>query len=189
MTSQDSHRDHLLAIAAGDSSALEALYAEAKDSVFGLVLAILGTRDGAEDVLVEVFVQIWRRAAGFDPTKGAARVWIASVARHLAIDHLRRRRRGLPRASDAEDWDQQESPAPTPFLATVNGEVAGSVRRAVGRLDEGQRRAVEAVYFEGLTHVEAAEVLEQPLGTLKGRVRAALTSLRRDLGHREDGTG
>jgi RNA polymerase sigma-70 factor (ECF subfamily) len=187
MTNEDTLRRRMHAVAAGDAEALASLFEETRSAIFGLVLAVLGTRDGADDVLVDTYVQVWRSAAGYDPHKGGVRTWIATVARRLAIDRLRRRRRELPTGPDAAELDGLVGGGPTPIHTTLAGEAAGRVRRALARLDAGQRRALEAVYFEGLTHAEAAAALDQPLGTLKGRVRAALSHLRNDLALRQDG--
>jgi RNA polymerase sigma factor (sigma-70 family) len=187
MTSEASHRSWMGAIAGGDAGALRRLYDDTRRTVFGLILAVLGTRDGADDVLADTYVQVWRRAERYDERRGSVLVWVASIARHRAIDRLRARRRGLLGHAEVCDWDALSSSGPTPLQASLCGEAHGEIRHALERLTDDQRRAIEAVFYEGLSHTEAAEALGQPLGTLKGRVRSAMGVLRRELGIREEG--
>lgn len=187
MTTESTLRAWMSAIAVGDAGSLRRLYDETRKSIYGLILAVLGTRDGADEVLVDTYVQVWRRAQRYDERRGSVQVWVASIARHRAIDRLRARQRGTLGRSEPCDWEALSSPGPTPLQASVAGEALGEVRHALERLSYEQRRAVEAVFFEGLSHTQAAEALGQPLGTLKGRVRSAMTVLRRELGIREEG--
>jgi RNA polymerase sigma-70 factor (ECF subfamily) len=187
MTTQSTLRARRSANADGDAGSLRRQSDATRKPIYGLILAVLGTRDGADEVLVDTYVQVWRRAQGYDERRGSVQVWVSSIARHRAIDRLRARRRGTLSLAEACDWEAVSAPGPTPLQASVEGEAQGEVRHALERLTYEQRRAVEAVFFEGLSHTQAAEALGQPLGTLKGRVRAAMTVLRRELGIREEG--
>src|SRR6266566_2183723 len=174
--SQISDNDLLHAVARGDEAALAACYDRYRLILFGLVLRILHDREEAEDVLQEVFLQVWRRAGDFDEARGRAFTWLVTIARSRALDRLRsagsRARLGeeaaqMPRAEvgDAE-------------LDAVKSEARTIVRSALAELPEEQRRTLFLAYFEGLTQTEIAARLGDPLGTVKTRMRSGMIKLR-----------
>ncbi len=173
----------LVRVAGGDESALRELYDRTSRRVFGLALAVLRERAAAEDVALEVYVQVWRQAQRFDATQGAALAWLATLARTRAIDAWRARQRqaALVAAPDLADAAQLASPAAGPEVHCADAERAARVRQALDSLPPEQRRALQAAYFTGLTHVEIAAAFGQPLGTVKTRIRNGLLALRSAL--------
>ena len=160
---------------AGDAGALAEAYDLFAGLVNGLALRILRDRTEAEDVVQEVFVQVWRQAARFDPERGSPEAWICTMARTRALDRLRRR------ATRREQPAEEAAPAATDAPRT---EEALAVRKALETLSGDQRRALELAYYEGLTQSEIAERLGEPLGTIKTRIRTAMIRLRDVLGPR-----
>jgi RNA polymerase sigma-70 factor (ECF subfamily) len=174
--------DILRGIAGGDEQALSALYDRYRLILFGLILRILHSRTEAEDVLQEVFLQVWRRAADFDEARGRPFTWLVTLARSRAIDRLRslssRERTAQESARDAPD---HVSDAADDAVKSEQGEI---VRRALGELPEEQRQTLLLAYFEGLTQSEIAERTRTPLGTVKTRMRSGMIRLRQLLGER-----
>ena len=166
----------LARIAAGDTAALAALYDAYASLAYGLALRILRDRQTAEEVVQDAFMAVWRRAASYRPERGEVRSWLLSVVHHRAIDRVRGRR-----ASSAE-VDLADAPE-LADRADVWDEAWGGLERdvivaAVNELPDEQRRAIELAFFAGLTHVEVAQKLGEPLGTVKGRIRLGLLKLR-----------
>jgi RNA polymerase sigma-70 factor (ECF subfamily) len=159
-------------IAAGDHGALGELYDAYAGLVNGLALRILREGTDAEDVVQEVFVQVWRQANRFDPARGNVGAWLCTIARTRALDRLRRR------------VARREEPSEAAPLATgvPRTEEALAVRKALDGLSTEQRRALELAYYEGLTQTEIAARLGEPLGTIKTRIRTAMMRLRETLG-------
>jgi RNA polymerase sigma-70 factor (ECF subfamily) len=155
----------LHAIARGDESALASLYDRYHSILLGLLLRILHSRVEAEDVLQEVFLQIWQRAANFDETRGRAFTWMVTLARSRAIDRLR----SLDSRQRADAYQAEQR---------------AIVGAALAEIPEEQRRALLLAYFEGLTQSEIAARLNQPLGTIKTRMRSGLSKLRDLLGEK-----
>ena len=156
----------------GDAAALGEFYDRYAGLVNGLALRILRNSAEAEDVVQEVFVQVWRQAERFDPTRGSAEAWLCTIARSRALDCLRRR------ASRREE----PSEAAPGVSAAPRTEEALTVRKALLGLSVDQRYALELAYYEGLTHTEIAARLGEPLGTVKTRIRTAMIRLRDVLG-------
>ena len=159
-------------LAAGDQTALGEFYDLYAGLANGLALRILRDTSEAEDVVQEVFVQVWRQAARFDTSRGSAEAWLCTITRTRALDRLRRR------ASRREE-QADETPAAT---AAPRNEEALAVRKALDGLSAVQRRALELAYYEGLTQTEIAARLGEPLGTIKTRIRTAMIRLREVLG-------
>jgi RNA polymerase sigma-70 factor (ECF subfamily) len=159
-------------LVAGDQQALGDLYDKCAGLVNALALRVLRDAADAEDVVQEVFVQAWRQAARFDPSRGTPEAWLCTIARSRALDRLRRR------AARREEAGEQAPPA----VATPRNEEALAVRKALDGLSEVQRRALELAYYEGLTQTEIAARLGEPLGTIKTRIRSAMIRLRETLG-------
>lgn len=183
----DAHEAELLrAVARGDERAFAALYDSYSAILFGLLLRILNSRAEAEDVLQEVFLQIWQRAANFDETRGRPFTWMVTLARSRAIDRLR----AVGSRERAATASSVEAPAPAVVDAveeTFRSEQAETVRRALAAIPEEQRRALMLAYVEGLSQSEIAGRLGEPLGTVKTRMRSGLMKLREMLGARVGG--
>ncbi len=149
------------------------LYDKYSSIVYSVALRVLADTGAAEDVLQEVFMQLWRNPGAFDASRGNLAPWLAVIARNRAIDSLRRRQP----ETDIED-----------VIVSVEPDMAGDaersramekVRSALGSMPAPQRSALEMAYFEGLTHTEIAEKTGEPLGTVKTRIRAGLMALRK----------
>ncbi|MGI8732629.1 MAG: sigma-70 family RNA polymerase sigma factor [Pyrinomonadaceae bacterium] len=177
---QISDIDLLHAVARRDELALAALYDRYRLILFGLLVRILNSREEAEDVLQEVFLQVWRRAVDFDEQRGRPFTWLVTLTRSRAIDRLRvlasRQRLADSAAQDATD---EVSDAVADTLHAEQREIVG---RALASLPEEQRRTLKLAYFEGLTQSEIAAQLGTPLGTVKTRMRAGMIKLRELLG-------
>lgn len=162
------------AMAAGDRSALAALYERHGSLLLGLALKIVRERREAEDLLHDVFLEAWRSAKDFDPKRGRVRTWLAIRMRSRALD-LQKSARVSRNAGDAGlEVVPDESARQTPDH--------GRVRAALTGLGEDQRRVVELAYFEGLSCSEISEKIKIPIGTVKSRLAAALCRLRESIG-------
>jgi RNA polymerase sigma-70 factor, ECF subfamily len=158
---------------AGDDTAMGDLYDRYSAIVYGVALRVLADTTAAEDVLQEVFLQLWRNPRSFDADRGRLAPWLAVIARNRAIDLLRKR-------------PHEEDIAEQPISTGINLEdsanqrlVVEKVRDAMGRLPQEQRRALEMAFFEGMTHTEIARKTGDPLGTVKTRIRSALMAVRK----------
>jgi RNA polymerase sigma-70 factor, ECF subfamily len=170
----------LARIVARDERAVEALYERYSGPLYSLAYRVTGADRFAQDVVQEVFIAVWKDAARFDPSRGSVGPWLFSLARHKAIDLVRRESTVRKRTADVDLELEVASD-------DVDREVWRNVRRervldALGQLTETQRTALELAFFGGLTHVEVAERLGIPLGTAKTRIRSALLRLRDTLG-------
>jgi RNA polymerase sigma-70 factor (ECF subfamily) len=167
------------AIAAGDQRALHALYERAHRIVFTLVMRITANREIAEELTVDVFHGVWRGATRYDAANGTVLGWIMIQARSRAIDRLRFESRKKRSHGDEAQPEAEAAPDPSDVLALR--EERQSLRAALATLTPNERQAIEATFFAGLTHAEAAAQLNQPLGTIKTRIRSALHKLRHRL--------
>jgi RNA polymerase sigma-70 factor, ECF subfamily len=167
------------AIAAGDQLALHALYERSHRIVFTLIMRITANRETAEELTVDVFHDVWRRAPGYDPANGTVLGWIMNQARSRAIDRLRYESR-KKRSGGADEQPLAEVAADPRDVLELR-EQSRSLRTALATLTPDERQAIEATFFAGLTHAEAAARLKQPLGTIKTRIRSALHKLRQAL--------
>jgi RNA polymerase sigma-70 factor, ECF subfamily len=162
-------------IRAGDEDALAALHDRYASVVYSVALRVLGETTQAEDILQDIFIQLWRNPQRFDSSRGSLGAWLAVIARHRAIDQLRRRRP----ESDIEDVVISVD---TRLEQSTDRSIAiAKVRAAVERLPVEQRQPLELAFFQGLTHSEIATKTSEPLGTIKTRIRAALLALRKAL--------
>lgn len=169
-------------IAAGDRGAFAEFYDRHSMLMFSVATRILNDPGEAEDVLQEAFVQIWEKAKKFDPKLGKASSWAAILARNKAIDRIRASQRRTRLAQEA--GPELAFAAETKEAANEavhGGEKARLIQSAIGELPADQRRAIEMAYFSGLTHVEIAEKTQEPLGTIKARIRRGLLKLREQL--------
>jgi RNA polymerase sigma-70 factor, ECF subfamily len=166
-------------IAAGNQLALHALYERAHRIVFTLVMRITANRETAEELTLDVFYDVWRHASRYDAASGTVLGWVANQARSRAIDRLRFE----ARKKRSHDGDMQPLAEVAPDAREVLElrEQGEALRAAVAALTSDERQAIEMTFFAGLTHAEAAAGLNQPLGTIKTRIRSALHKLRHTL--------
>jgi RNA polymerase sigma-70 factor (ECF subfamily) len=165
--------------AGGDADALAVLYDRHVRSVYSLAFRIIGDASDAEEVVQDVFAQVWKQASRYDTSRGVVIAWMLMMTRSRAIDRIRARR-GLPPAAP-DSWKglaEMVDPAEGPELTTLTADQIGRVRDALNALPLPQRLAIQLAFYEGLTHVEIAERLEEPLGTVKTRIRLGLLKLR-----------
>lgn len=173
----------LIGIANGDASSFRKLYERFRGVIFSTVFKVLGDRQDSEDTAQEVFAQIWQKAHLYKPERGRALTWVASMARNRAIDRLRtkqRRARLREAFREREGIDEQIQTHDASDDAQLS-ERAAVLRSALACLTLDQRKAIELVYFQGLTHAQVADKLGQPLGTIKARVRRGLAKLRQAI--------
>ena len=177
----------LKAVARGDEQALAQLYDSYRVILFGLLVRILNSREEAEDVLQEVFLQVWRRARDFDETRGKPFTWLVTLARSRAIDRLRSlgARDRVAQASVREAAEEVSDAA----RDTFRSEQRALVTSALSQLPEEQKRPLVLAYFDGLTQSEIAAKLGAPLGTVKTRMRAGMIKLRELLTGKNESFG
>ncbi len=166
-------------IAAGDQLAVHALYERAHRIVFTLIMRITANRETAEELTVDVFHDVWRRASHYDTANGTVLGWIMNQARSRAIDRLRFESR--KKRSHGGDIQALDELVADPRNMLQLREESESLHAALKTLTADERQAIEGTFFAGLTHAEAASRLNQPLGTIKTRIRSALHKLRRRL--------
>jgi len=188
--SQEHQRSLERRLKAGDEHALGELFDLVAPWILGLALHILHDEDEAEEVVGDVFVQVWRHIDQHDAGRGPLVPWILSIARNRSLDALRRRRRWRRKSTHLEQAQEMEgggSAPAAPHEAAVPGwPVHREVHAALAALSEEQRRVVTLSYFEGLSHREIAQRLRQPLGTVKTRLRLAHQTLTEGLRHLKD---
>lgn len=154
------------------------LYDRHARPIYSLALRILGDATEAEDIVQEVFSQAWRQAARYSASRGAVAAWLMTLARSRAIDRLRAKRARPGDVSDERVAGQLVDAGPPADSLVLSSEQVARVRAALDELPLLQRAAIELAYYEGLTHAEIADRLEQPLGTVKTRIRLAMLKLR-----------
>jgi RNA polymerase sigma-70 factor (ECF subfamily) len=167
--------------AQGDQAALATLYDRSSPQVYGLIFKILGNREAAEEVTLDVYTQVWRQAHTFDETRGTPGGWLMMLARTRAIDRFRT---GLAERGKLEDLDVASffsSDGPTPDQEIEAQQRQQSVRQALAVLSSEQREAIALGYFYGLSQSEIADKLKLPLGTVKTRMRLGMIKLREIL--------
>lgn len=168
-------------IAQGDHAAVAELYDATSKAVFGLALRILGDYALAEDVVVEVYAQVWGSASSYDAQRGTPLSWLMTVTRSRSIDVLRSRQR-MRRTEPLETAGETPTNAPGPEELSSTGEQRRVISYALARLSLEQRQVIEMAYYSDLSHSEIAARLGQPLGTVKTRIRTGLLRLRELLG-------
>lgn len=176
-------------VALGDRAAFATLYRLTSAHLLGVVLRIQRDRAQAEDVLQEVYVNVWRAAHGFDAARSQPLTWLTSIARHRAIDSLRRRQSEPQTVSTSSGPDDDEhdmlndlpSAAPGPMDLLTRATDARALQHCVGALSGEQQQSLALAFYQGLSHAEVAAHLRQPLGTVKSWVRRALQSLKQCL--------
>jgi RNA polymerase sigma-70 factor, ECF subfamily len=167
-------------VAAGSADALSQLYDRYAGTVFGMARRILKRLEDAEEVVQDVFAQIWREAARYEDARATVAGWVVMLARTRAIDRLRARnaRPDQAAAVPPDAVPPLASAERSPEAATISAEDARGIRTALEALPVAQRSLVELAYYEGLTHAEIAERTGIPLGTVKTRLRTAMFTLR-----------
>jgi len=169
----------LRGVASGDQAGAAGLYDRHARPVYSLILRIVGDETEAEDVLQEVFAQAFRQAARYDPSRGPVAAWLLMMARSRAIDRVRARRvRVEGRTGEVPTFDELPASQPDAAAVLLDEEQTRLVRQALDDLPLLQRMAIELAYYEGLSHSQIADRLEQPLGTIKTRIRLGLLKLR-----------
>jgi RNA polymerase sigma-70 factor (ECF subfamily) len=173
-------RELMRRVAARDGGAFARLFEIHGPLTLGVLLRILGRRSEAEEVLQEIFLQVWMQADRYDEVRSTPRGWILMLARSRALDRLRRRD-SLRRREEAAGEEAGEAipPVGTERLETL--ERQRQVSSALGALSPDQRRCIELAFFEGLTHTQIAARLEAPLGTVKSRILLGMNKLRQAL--------
>ncbi len=164
--------------AEGDESALAVLFDVTSHRIYGLALRILGESGAAEDVTVEVFMQIWQQASGYDPSRSPVLGWMLMLARSRSIDRLRSGVQRRAREAPLEKAAREPSGMLDPEQTVSQTERGHFVRSALLQLAPEQRKLIEMAYFGGFSQSEMAARLGQPLGTVKTRIRAGLMRLR-----------
>ena len=177
---QEPEIELLKRIGQGDRKSFEQFYDRFSRVLFTVAYRLLGNQEAAEDVLQEVFVQIWEKASRYDPARGKPLTWAMTLTRYRAIDYLRslRRRGQLHEDAKQEAQGEEKLADRSSFVAVAAGEQHAFVREAIAKLSEEQREVIELAFFGSLTQTEIAERLNQPLGTVKARIRRGLIKLR-----------
>ncbi|MGH7710971.1 MAG: sigma-70 family RNA polymerase sigma factor [Gemmatimonadaceae bacterium] len=174
-------------LALGEELALGELYDRHSAVAYGLARAIVRDAADAEEVVADCFAQMWRTAASFDPARGSVAAWASTIVRTRALDLIRAQRRRARVLDDAATMGDEEgaagspTPADTPDRDVERAEARQLVRRSLAELPPPQRRVLELAYFGGMSQSEIAELLSEPLGTVKTRMRAGLDKLRTAL--------
>jgi RNA polymerase sigma-70 factor (ECF subfamily) len=163
----------VMGLKSGDQGAMAELYDRYSAVVYAVALRVLGDTGAAEDVLQEVFLQLWRKPAAFDAARGSLGSWLAVITRNRAIDFLRKRKP----ETDIEDVVLSVSPD---FAGEAErSRAAEKVRGVMGGMMPAQRSALEMAYWQGMSHSEIADKTGEPLGTVKTRIRSGLIALRK----------
>jgi len=160
-------------IYSGDEGAMASLYDRYSHVVYAVALRVLSDSTAAEDILQDVFMQLWRNPQAFNASRGSLPAWLAVIARNRAIDQLRKKRPGAEAAETviAVDPELQNT--------AERNQTIEKVRTVLAGMPAEQRAALEMAFFEGLTHVEIAGKTGQPLGTIKTRIRSGLSAVRK----------
>jgi RNA polymerase sigma-70 factor (ECF subfamily) len=166
---------------AGESTALGTLFERHGSKVLGLLVRMLGQSGEAEEVLQEVFLHAWTRAATFRADKGTARSWLIVMARSRALDRLRSSK-AARRRDETAGAEQVVVVAAEADADLEHQELSGQMRRLMGGLPPEQRQCLELAFFEGLTHSQVSSRLGVPLGTVKSRILMAMRKLKQGLG-------
>jgi len=167
--------------AGADQSGLAALYDESSSLVYSVALRMLGHREDAEEVTLDVYTQVWRTAASYDPSRGTVAAWLVTQARSRAIDRMRARGSRREREQPMVKFFDLEVDAPSPEQESEAGQRRRRLLAALATLAPEQREVIQLAFFSDLTHGELASQLGQPLGTVKSRIRLGMIKLREQL--------
>jgi RNA polymerase sigma factor (sigma-70 family) len=178
----------LVQIAQRDQAALSTLYDRYARIIYAIAFRSLRSAEESEEVVLDVFAQVWRIADRYDPRKSRSDTWIFMLARSRILDRLRKLQRRTPSSGEVLDIAQIQvsSSSVDPLDAAVVSERCEQVRAVLGQLPDEQRLVLELAYYQGLSHSEIAQSTGIALGTIKTRIRLGLSKLRSALGHSED---
>lgn len=181
-----SDSDLVRRMASGDESAVAALYDRYGSVLYAVAYRIVGQKADAEEVVMEAFAQVWRDAARFEAARGSVAAWLTMISRSRALDHIRSRDRRERLNTSAAREDQVRTPATGSWGGDPGAQVEQTERQkrvtgALESLSPAQRQAIELAYYDGLSQSEIAERLNEPLGTIKTRVRLGMMKLREAL--------
>jgi RNA polymerase sigma-70 factor, ECF subfamily len=173
----------------GDPRAFELIYDRHGGAAFSLAYRMVGTRVTAEDITQEAFLSIWRSRLRYDQSRGSVRTWVLGIVHNRAIDALRRGAVNDRRRETLEAVEERYAAVERTEVEAARRDEAHSVRSALHSLPDEQRRAIELAYFGGFSHSQIAEMIGEPIGTVKSRMRLGLDKLRRQLaeGHAAGG--
>lgn len=175
-------------LARGDEHALAQLYDSTNRLVYGMALRILSDPWTAEDISIEVYMQVWRTSGSYDPQRGTVSSWLVTLVRSRAIDCLRSRKaRRAELEENVDEVTNLRDSRPGPELASVEAGRSRAVQKALADISPDQREAIELAYFSGLSHTEVAVRTGLPLGTIKTRIRLGMLHLRKLLGPYAEG--
>jgi RNA polymerase sigma-70 factor (ECF subfamily) len=170
----------------GEARAFELVVERHQSAAFGLAYRMTGARATAEEVVQEALVSLWRSNARYDRTRGSVRTWILGIVHNRAIDALRRNAVHDRRRASDEGLEERFETSERTDVEVARREEAAEIRAALRELPAEQERVIELAYYGGFTHVEIAEIINEPLGTVKGRMRLGLTKMRGALAGEED---
>ena len=173
-------------IVKGDQQAFSQLYDHSSTLLFTLAFRILGSREEAEELLQDVYLEVWRKVARYDVGRGTPIAWLITLTRSRAIDRLRARNTRGYNATTTLDTTVSSRVAdlgPSPYETQADQELRMAIGAAITTLPQAQQQAIELAYYEGLSHNEIAARLNQPLGTVKTRIKLGMAKLRDSLRH------
>ncbi len=175
-------------VAAHDAMALETLYDRYSSTLLALCMRVLHRRDQAEDVLINVFWEVWNRAERYNPARGAPLTYLMTLTRCRAIDRHRRIGATPTTSLDAQEYPTEsvQTEADNPLNQAACAEQRVRIQAAISHLSAPQRMTIELSFFEGLSHVEIAEKTKLPLGTVKSHIRLGLIQLRDSLRNEDE---
>ena len=168
-------------VAGGSAAALEVLYDRYSRIVLSFATRMLGDRQSGEELLQEVFLRAWQQAHNYSAGRGSFATWLLSITHNMSIDEIRKRRRRPQRAGSADPvlmLTNVRDQSPSVEESAESGALRETMARAIRTLPDAQRRAIELAYYRGLTQREIAEELDEPLGTIKTRMRLGMRKLR-----------
>ncbi len=168
----------------GDTQAFAALYDRHSRVAYSLAYRMMGERQAAEDLVQEAFLKVWRAAGSYRAERGSVRTWILSIVHHRGVDQLRSAARRRQIGDKAETIASTSQPSEA-FAETWRNSQRERLREALSHLPPEQLKVLELAYFSGYTHVEIAELLDLPLGTVKGRMRLGIKKIREYFDSRE----
>ncbi len=171
-------------IVKGDQQAFSQLYDHSSTMLYTLAFRILGSRDEADELLQDVYLEVWRKVARYDVGRGTPIAWLITLTRSRAIDRLRARTSRGQNSTASLDAAVSSTVAdlgPSPFETQADQELRMAVGTAMTSLPPAQQQAIELAYYEGLSHQEIAARLNQPLGTVKTRIKLGMSKLRESL--------
>jgi RNA polymerase sigma-70 factor, ECF subfamily len=174
----------LARVVKGDQQAFSQLYDHSSTLLFTLAVRILGNHEEASDLLQDVYLEVWRKVSRYDVGRGTPIAWLVTLTKSRAIDRLRARAaRGYRATNSLETGNasQVADPGPNSLETQADQELRIAVGAAMVGLPQAQQQAIELAYYEGLSHAEIAERLNQPLGTVKTRIKLGMSKLRDGL--------